>query len=155
MAEQALAATLAALLADGEGALIAGWLTVLRENRDTRISDQEVEAQAREFSRALARAVALGNVTDIDGSNFEEVRGVLAGFSRGRALQGFSASETATFVLSMKQPLFAEVRIRSKAAAAVAEQTWALSLLLDKLGLFTIATYQKTREELIVRQREE
>ena len=70
-------------------------------------------------------------------------------------LQGFSPSETATFVFSMKEPVFEQIRSRSKNAETVGEQTWTLTQLLDKLGLFTIEAFQRTREQLIARQREE
>src|SRR5262249_10886704 len=36
----------------------------------------------------------------------------------------------------------------------LAEQLWSATTLLDKLGLFTTETYQKSREELIVRQQQ-
>ncbi|HEY2871474.1 MAG TPA: STAS domain-containing protein [Reyranella sp.] len=155
MATATVASDLAKLLSDGETAIIKGWLEALQRNGDTRISTQEVESQARDMLRALTQAVPAAGVTDIEGPAFQEVRDILEGFSRSRALQGFSPSETATFVFSMKGPLFEQIRSRSKSADTIAEQTWALTLLLDKLGLFTVEAFQRTREELIARQREE
>lgn len=146
---------LANLLADGEDTIIQGWLTNLQDRSDSRISTQELEAQARELLRALTRAIPQSGVIDVDGPAFQDVRDFLEGFSRSRALQGFSPSETATFVFSMKQPLFERVRGSSRDAGKIADQTWALTLLLDKLGLFTVEAFQRTREELIARQRDE
>lgn len=143
------------LLSEGEQAIIAHWLRILERGKDTRISTQELEGQARDLLRALTRAVASGGVTDIQSPTFDEVRDILSGFSRSRAMQGFSPSETATFVFSLKEPLFEQIRRIAVTPEAVAEQTWALTLLLDKLGLFTVENFQKTREELIARQREE
>src|SRR5262249_26431858 len=37
----------------------------------------------------------------------------------------------------------------------LAEETWALSTLLDRLGLFTTEVYQRSREEVILRQQQE
>ncbi len=37
----------------------------------------------------------------------------------------------------------------------LARETWTVSLLIDKLGLYTIEAYQKGREEVIRRQQEE
>jgi rsbT co-antagonist protein RsbR len=142
-------------LQKSEDAIIAGWLKAQAENGDSRISLQEVEAQAREFLRALIAATLKGGVTDIQSSDYDNVRAVLSSFSRSRALQGFSPSETATFVFSLKEPLFAEVRKVAKTPEAIADNTWALTMLLDSLGLFTVESFQKTREELIARQREE
>jgi len=148
-------AALVRLLADGEDTIIKGWLLALQRTGDARISTQEIESQARDLLRALTRAVPAGGVSDVDGPAFQEVRDILEGFSRTRALQGLSSSETATFVFSMKEPLFEKIRAEAKNADTVAEQAWALTLLLDKLGLFTIEVHHRTREELIARQREE
>jgi len=154
MATATVASDLAKLLADGENTIIKGWIESLQRNSDARISAQEVEAQARDLLRSLTRAAASGSI-DIDSAAYQEVRDILEGFSRSRALQGFSPSETATFVFSMKEPVFEQIRSRSKSAETVGEQTWTLTQLLDKLGLFTIEAFQRTREELISRQREE
>jgi rsbT co-antagonist protein RsbR len=155
MATATVASDLAKLLRDGETIIIKGWLDSLQRNGDARISIQEVESQARDLLRALTSAVPAGGVSDVEGPAFHEVRDILEGFSRSRALQGFSPSETATFVFSLKEPLFEQIRTRTKNVETIAEQTWALTLLLDKLGLFTVEAFQRTREELIARQREE
>jgi rsbT co-antagonist protein RsbR len=155
MATATVASDLAKLLSEGEAAIIKGWLNALQRTGDARISTQEVESQARDLLRALTKAVSAGGVNDLEGPAFGDVRDILEGFSRSRALQGFAPSETATFVFSLKEPLFEQIRSRSKNVETVAEQTWALTLLLDKLGLFTVEAFQRTREELIVRQREE
>jgi rsbT co-antagonist protein RsbR len=148
-------AALVRLLADGEDTIIKGWLLALQRTGDARISTQEIESQARDLLRALTRAVPAGGVSDVDGPAFQEVRDILEGFARTRALQGFGSSETATFVFAMKEPLFEEIRSKAKNADTVAEQAWALTLLLDKLGLFTIEVHHRMREELIARQRKE
>ena len=148
-------AALVRLLADGGNTIIKGWLLAWQRTGDARISTQEIESQARDLLRALSRAVPAGGVSDVEGPAFQEVRDILEGFSRTRALQGLSSSETATFVFSMKEPLFEKIRAEAKNADTVAEQAWALTLLLDKLGLFTIEVHHRTREELIARQREE
>ena len=84
------------------------------------------------------------------------VREMLANLSRSRGLQGFTPSETASFVFSLKKPLFARLRREfSKDAEALAEVTWAATELLDKLGLYTTEVYQKSREEVIGRQQQE
>ncbi|WP_395714772.1 STAS domain-containing protein [Reyranella sp.] len=143
---------LARMIADNERAILASWVTAFAST-DTRISTQEVESQARQLLQALGHATASGNVSDIRRSDYGDVRDLLAGFSRSRAIQGFSPTETATFVLSLKQALFEH--IRQDRPEDIAANTWTLSQLVDQLGLFTIEMFQKTREELIARQREE
>ena len=68
---------------------------------------------------------------------------------------GLLASETATFVFSFKQPLFARLRLEYNDQEALADDMWTATELLDKLGLFTIEAFQKTREEVIMRQQQE
>ena len=76
--------------------------------------------------------------------------------SRSRGVQGFSPSETASFVFSLKKPLFERLRREfSKDPEALAELTWAATQLLDNLGLYTTEVHQKSREEVIARQQQE
>ena len=71
-------------------------------------------------------------------------------------MQGFSPSETATFVFSLKQPLFNALnRDKALSPVQVAELTWAVTTLLDELGLYTLEMYVKSREEVIHRQQRE
>ena len=84
------------------------------------------------------------------------MREVLENVSRARALQGYSPAETATFVFSLKQPLFRLMqRELGRDADRFAEASWKATQLLDRLGLYTIEAYQKTREEVIARQQQE
>jgi rsbT co-antagonist protein RsbR len=76
--------------------------------------------------------------------------------SQSRALQGFSPSETATFVLLLKEPLYRVIQTEMASDPTGAlNETWLVSSLLDKFGLFTTEAYQRSREEVIVRQQQE
>jgi len=76
--------------------------------------------------------------------------------SRSRTQKGFTPGETATFVFSLKEPLFTLLRREmGKDAEKLAEEVWHATLLLDKLGLYTTEVHQKNREEVIQRQQEE
>jgi rsbT co-antagonist protein RsbR len=71
-------------------------------------------------------------------------------------MQGFSPSETATFIFSLKQPLFNALnRDKTLSAEQIASTVWSTTTLLDELGLFTLEIFQKAREEVIVRQQRE
>jgi rsbT co-antagonist protein RsbR len=84
------------------------------------------------------------------------VKETLAEVSRMRALQGFSSSETATFVFSLKQPLFDLAQQKAgHDGKRLAESLWDLTMLLDKLGLYTTEVYQESREAVIHRQQQE
>src|SRR5690606_15707509 len=59
------------------------------------------------------------------------------------------------FVFSLKQPLFDRLRSTIGDGAALADEILAASQLLDKLGLHTTETFQKSREDVIHRQQQE
>ncbi len=84
------------------------------------------------------------------------MRELLEHVSRARTALGFSASETASFIFSLKKPLFECLRREFEGnGQALADETWAINELLDKLGLYTTEVYQKSREAIINRQQEE
>jgi rsbT co-antagonist protein RsbR len=118
------------------------------------ISDRELEAQSHEFLGLLRAAVRDGLGVDVTGApQWAPVRDMLAGLSRSRGLQGFSPSETATFVFSLKVPLFAKLRDEvGRDPAQLFEELRRTDELLDRLGLYTTEVYQKAREDVIQRQ---
>ena len=116
------------------------WLTELKKQgtgADHRISESELGQQSRELLQLLGAAVATG--TDIQAEPWRAARDFLERLSRARAQQGFTSSETATFVFSLKRPLFARIRAASKDATAVGDATWATTELIDALALHTVA----------------
>ena len=120
------------------------------------IPDSEMRDQSREFLGLLRHAVGKGSLDSMEGAAWQGVRDGLADISRSRSTQGFSASETATFVFSLKQPVFNALRDEYGAdAAGLVEEIWKTSALLDKLGLYTTEVFQKSREAIILRQQEE
>ena len=122
----------------------------------SKISESELRSQSREFLSVLRQATQGGNVGDVQGPSYGRVRDMLGDISRSRSLQGFSPSETATFVFSLKRPLFARIRNElATDAESLATVTWSATELLDRLGLYTTEVYQKSREEVITRQQDE
>ena len=120
------------------------------------VTESNLRQQSAEFLGALRQAAQSGNLTNIMSPEWGEVREILTGLSRSRVQQGFTPSETATFVFSLKQPLFARLRQElEQDANTLANEQWAATALLDKLGLFTIEAYQKNREAVIARQQQE
>ena len=116
----------------------------------------QVKEQCQEFLGLLREAAAAGNSEEILAPAWNDVRRVLTELSRSRGLQGYSPSETATFVFSLKKPLFARFRREfARDPEGLANTTWAGTALLDKLGLFTTEIHQKAREEVISRQQQE
>ena len=141
------------------GAILSDWLKLLKTGGGTaggRIKEAELQTQCRDFLAAFRQAVASGILTDAEAGEFGPVREVLGEVSRSRAAQGFSPTETARFVFSLKQPLFERLRLEFGAdGQAVADESWVMTRLMDQLGLYTMEIYQKSREEVIVRQSQE
>jgi rsbT co-antagonist protein RsbR len=124
--------------------------------RQDLISELDLRRQSTEFLALFTPACSTDNLTDITTPEWKPVLDFLGSVSRSRAIQGFSPSETATFVFSLKQPLFARLRKEVVAdAAALADELWKATVLMDKLGLYTTEVYQKSREEIIRRQQAE
>ena len=135
-----------------ESDLLSEWMQEQKANSRLAglIKEQELRVQCARF---LAQ---LGKAAHGDGAEWNDLRDMLGEVSRSRAQQGFSPTETATFVFSLKKPLFALLRREFGAdAESLARETWLSSELLDKLGLYTTEVYQKSREEVVQRQQQE
>ena len=150
---------LSQLLSTQETEILSDWISQQLASDMTRThmsSENELRSQSRHFLNAFRGALEGGTISDIHTQNWAEVRTLLEEISRDRARQGFTPSETATFVFSLKQPLFDHLRqIRKDDPGQLAEDLWMTTTLLDKLGLYTMELYQQNREEIIQRQQEE
>jgi rsbT co-antagonist protein RsbR len=146
-------------LLDKRKEILQEWLGQQLSEKNLRadlISEAELRTDSDHFLNVLSDAVQSGNLSDILGPEYKPVLEMLERFSRSRGLQGFTPSETATFVFSLKQPLFSALRKSGENdPAELVENMWAADLLLDKLGLYTTEIYQQSREEVIRRQQEE
>jgi rsbT co-antagonist protein RsbR len=119
------------------------------------MSERELREQSREFI-ALLRAAVTSGAYSATAADWDPVREYLGGLSRSRAHQGYSPLETAMFVLSLKQPVFARLRRElDQDAGGLADALWYTTLELDKLALYTMEMFQKGREEVIRRQQQE
>jgi rsbT co-antagonist protein RsbR len=150
--------TVAELVGSNEQTILPDWVE-LQKNAGTlqtgRITESELLSQSRDFLHLLRDGLAKGG-TDASNAAYAPAKQLLAEVSRARATQGFSPSETATFVFSLKRPLFNTLtRNNSFSPAQVTDLTWSITVLLDELGLFTLEVFQKSREEVIVRQQRE
>jgi rsbT co-antagonist protein RsbR len=118
-------------------------------------SGSQLHDQSSRFLKGLASASSHGD-TNIKSDAYKPLREVIEEVSTERARQGYSPSETATFVFSLKEPLFTRLRTRLDGDPAVlADAMWKATRLLDELGLYTTEVYQKGREQIIVKQQEE
>ena len=147
---------LAAIVRQHESHILANWIDLLAKRGSRTLDRAEAERHARAFIRLLVEAMEADGGGKIDGPAWAKVRDMLADLSASRARQGSTPSETATFVFSLKQPLFSRLRGELKSnPEALADELWTATLLLDQLGLFTTEVFQKSREDIIVRQQRE
>ncbi len=148
---------LTAILKNQESSILGSWVDsqlALSGRRD--LDPNEVQEQSRSFLSGLSTAVRNGYDEQLSGQHWDDVRALLSNLSKNRAIAGFSSSETATFVFSLKQPLFAALRTAyEEDPKALTEAMWGVTTMLDKLGLVTIEAYQLGREQVIERQQQE
>lgn len=120
------------------------------------MKESELRTDSEHFLRVLTPAIQAGNLNDIRLPQFQPVLEMLSELSRSRGRQGFSPVETATFVFSLKQPMFTALEAaHASDVTALLQDTWSVTVLLDKLGLHTMEIHQQTREDIIRRQQEE
>jgi rsbT co-antagonist protein RsbR len=145
------------ILRRNEAALLDDWTAEQRRSIDLtqRLSEAEIRTQSRRFLQLLQEATVRGNVVDTDSEAYREVRRFLEEVSASRAQLGFTPAETATLVFSFKQSLFAQIRSSVPDPVDHVDEIWSATLLLDKLGLYTMEIFQKSREALILRQQQE
>jgi rsbT co-antagonist protein RsbR len=145
------------LIQQHEQPLVTEWIraqqTAKRAAKGVTTAEQ-LRAESTEFLRRFMEGLG-GGKGDTSDSSWEATREFLADLSRSRAKQGFTPSETAIFVFSLKEPLFARMRAAIKDADELGMSIWDATLLLDDLGLYTTEVYQKSREDIIARQQQE
>jgi rsbT co-antagonist protein RsbR len=150
---------LSQVLKTHEADIISEWVkeqTAVYGGRGRGASGGDLRKESAEFIGLLRKALEQQGGDDIESPAWSGVREMLQHLSRNRSAQGYSPSETASFVFLLKKPLFARLRGElGDDANALGEETWSTTQILDKLGLYTTELYQKSREEVIRRQQEE
>lgn len=146
------------ILIDNQTDLLEGWLPTLvaRTGRREAIAEVELRNQASKFLLVVGNAINIAGCSEIDSAAWAETRQLLEEISANRVRQGYSSIETASFVFSLKEPLtiYLQAKLVTDPSALILEIT-ATNALFDKLGLFTVEAYQKTREQIILRQERE
>ena len=148
----------AEILDKRNGEIIANWLeNQLAGGRKLSAAErQEATRQSRDFLAALTAAAKKSSVDDISTPEWNGVKEILTELSASRAKGGYTPSETASFVFSLKKPLFAALmQDLGTDAEALGKALWQATQLLDNLGLLTTEAFQRTREDIISRQQQE
>ena len=141
-----------------QDALLEEWFQGIKTGvrRRDLVDDRELRTQAAEI---LATICAVPNETSLDNLNsapWQPLKDLLASLSASRAVQGFTPSETATFVMSLKSPVFGLIRKqRSNNADQLFLDFTTTDDFFDKLALHTTDSYIRGRDQVIQRQQEE
>jgi len=153
------ASRLPAIVEQHQKEILAEWLSSQVQSgawRAGRLQEAQLQDESQRFLALLSQAIQQGIEFDTRSAQWAEVREFLIELSRSRAAQGFTPSQVATFVFSLKQALFKHVTESLKNnPAEIAGALWDATLVLDALGLYTTEVYQQAREQLIARQQEE
>jgi len=149
---------LAQLFNDRQNELLGEWVAQQYAVAARRggVTEAQLRNQFVQFVALTCAALGASDRVDFRTPAWDDVRSLLADVSTQRARQGFTPVETAMFVFSLKEPLFA--RLRGELAddpAKLSELTWTISTLFDALGLYTTEIFQTSREQVIVRQQQE
>lgn len=146
------------LIGNNETEILNGWLEEQLAHKNVRrdlISVDELRDDSQRFLNSFRRGLEGGGDSDLQGSAWDSAKAMLEALSRSRALQGFTPSETASFVFSLKNQLFARMSKRDVDGSSIVEALLETSGLLDKLGLYTTEVFQKSREGIIRQQQNE
>jgi len=147
------------ILKKNREAILSDWareLSSMLSRQKDLIRESELKNQCADFVEQIIRATQAGEVSNIQGPAWSGLRELLGKISASRALQGFSPTETATFVFSFKKPLFTKLREEFvREPDVLFRELWTASMLLDEMGLYTAEMFQKSRESVINRQQKE
>jgi rsbT co-antagonist protein RsbR len=149
---------IADVISKRERDITAHWLDLQSKSsrRSSATEKQEAIRESHDFMDAFKTASQTDQLEDIGRPAWAPMRDLLTALSTRRAKGGYTPTETASFVFSLKEPLFAALQQElGKNPEAFLAAIWQVTTLIDKLGLLTIETFQRTREEVISRQQQE
>lgn len=117
---------------------------------------ERIGMQCERFLQACSAALASDDFANIEGRAWNDTRRALDDMSATRASGGSTSTATATFIFAVKQPLFSLLQARfASEPARLASLSWAIGVLVDQLGLYTLEVFQKSRDQIVARQQRE
>jgi rsbT co-antagonist protein RsbR len=122
--------------------------------REDLMSNDDLRNQSEELLNELVNTLSEKNLDAPQSEEFNQVIEILSGISISRAKKGYSPSETAAYVLSLKAALFETLK-DIKDADERYEQALKVGKLIDYFSVVTFETFIKGREEVILRQTDE
>ena len=134
---------MAAYMRDHQDKVVGRWCELVAAGVRGRSSPVELRAELEDLYTLVLRVMA-----GADQQAAGELRAALAELSRSRARNGFTPSETALGVFSLKDAVYELV----SAEADLVPEYLSFSRLIDDLGLHTFETYAAAREQIIADQ---
>jgi rsbT co-antagonist protein RsbR len=136
---------MADFLRTNQAKVLDRWCEIVSATVRGRMSQDDLRSELADLYGLIVGAMSGAGVAESG-----ELRSALVVLSRSRARSGFSPSETALAVFSLKD---AVSELTADSADMVAEYL-TFSRMIDDLGLHTFEAYAATREEIIKQQSE-
>jgi rsbT co-antagonist protein RsbR len=138
-------ARMAAYMRDHQEKVVGRWSELVVTGVRGRISAIEIRRELEDLY-----ALVIRTMSGSDDQAAGELRAALSELSRTRARNGFTPSETAIGVFSLKDAVYELVA----ASTDLVKEYLAFSRMIDDLGLLTFETYAAARERIIADQAE-
>lgn len=132
--------------------ILEGWMKRQLSLAGKGTTPDELRKQCVEFLDLLENLMQNGGSLDPNDPKARPIIEFLKELSKDRVLKGFSPTETATFVFSLKEVVLPLLQPLAKNEETFTHEVMPLSILLDQLGLLTFENYIENREEVIARQ---
>ncbi|MDQ6967597.1 MAG: STAS domain-containing protein [Mariprofundaceae bacterium] len=154
--------SIAELMKDKQADILDVWIEVIdRESgagaddrrTDMLMSTEALRVEAKSLVDALTLAFAAEDYDDLKAPQFEPSMIRLREISASRARQGFSSSQTAMFVMSLKSAMLPFMQSAFKADPVhLNNEIVKMNVIIDRLAMVTIETYALTREDIMREQ---
>jgi rsbT co-antagonist protein RsbR len=147
--------TTAQLIKEKKKDILLSWKDTVRAHAGRTfelMTSAQFDEEASVFLNEFAEAISSEEYENVSILEFERLRQLLREISVRRVKQGFTPSETATFIFSLKHALLEYLQDYFKDPNELNSEVVVIDKLIDTLGLYTFETYAKTREEIIREQ---
>ena len=151
--------SVAQILVDNQEDVVKVWtenILALPGNRTLELmTGDQLKKQVFELAKTLTTAFSSEVYDDIERPEFADSTTMLRDISATRAEQGFTPSETAFFILSLRDALlqFMQDEFGDEPELFNTEVS-RMNKIIDNLALLTFESFSKTREDIISRQSE-
>ncbi|TMR38315.1 STAS domain-containing protein [Nonomuraea zeae] len=135
-----------ALLREQGEPILKRWIDLAADTGGGHADRALLTGRLREIYQALHLSLEKGG-------DASDLRGLLGELSRGQAREGFTPSDTASVVFSLKEAVY-EVVEADEDFDSLRGYIW-FSKFIDDLGLYTFETYVTAREKIISGQAEQ